>query len=64
MASTYSNIDEFFMKKALEQAEIALNEDEVPVGCVIVHHNAADGERKIIGSGYNKTNEYRNVLLT
>ena len=37
-----------FMKLAIKQAEKALNNDEVPVGCVIVK----DG--KVVGRGYNK----------
>lgn len=40
--------DEKFMKLALKQAEKAMKNQEVPVGCVIVK----DG--KIIGTGYNK----------
>jgi tRNA(adenine34) deaminase len=39
---------EHYMKLALQQAERALAEDEVPIGCVIVH-----GER-VIGSAYNQ----------
>jgi tRNA(adenine34) deaminase len=31
--------DEFFMKKALEQARIALDAGEFPVGAVLVHEN-------------------------
>lgn len=38
---------EYFMDKALEQARLALDRDEVPVGAVVV----LDG--KIIGAGYN-----------
>ncbi len=40
--------DEFFMEKALQEAEKAYNEKEVPIGCVIVYNN------EIIGKGYNK----------
>ena len=39
---------EHYMRLALAQAERALAEDEVPIGCVIVH-----GER-VIGSAYNQ----------
>ena len=31
--------DEFFMKKALQEAEIALEKGEIPVGAVIVINN-------------------------
>lgn len=41
--------DTYFMKQALHQAQIALDEDEIPVGAVIVHKN------KIIARGYNMT---------
>lgn len=38
-----------FMYAALQEAETALQKDEVPIGAVIVHHN------RIIGRGYNQT---------
>lgn len=40
--------DILFMDEALKQAEIALKEDEVPVGCVIAYKN------RIIGRGHNQ----------
>ena len=43
-----------FMRAALDQAQLALEAGEIPVGCVLVN----DG--KILTSGYNKTNETRN----
>jgi len=44
--------DEYFMKKALEQAQIAFDADEVPVGAALVN---ADGN--IIGLGYNNVEQ-------
>ncbi|KAK9931433.1 hypothetical protein M0R45_018708 [Rubus argutus] len=44
-----------FMDLAIEQAKLALDSLEVPVGCVIVE----DG--KVIASGRNRTNETRNA---
>jgi tRNA(adenine34) deaminase len=41
--------DEYFMKRALAEAKAAYDEDEVPVGAVIVH-----GDR-IIASAHNQT---------
>jgi tRNA(adenine34) deaminase len=41
--------DETFMRQAIKEAGKAFAENEVPVGCVIVH----DG--RIIGRGYNRT---------
>ena len=48
--------NEAFMREALNQAEIALKENEIPVGCVIVKCST----QQIIAKGYNKTNESRN----
>jgi tRNA(adenine34) deaminase len=47
--------DEYFMRKALAEAEKAFAEDEVPVGAVIVSNN------KIIGRGYNLTERLNDV---
>ncbi|XP_024173487.1 tRNA-specific adenosine deaminase TAD2 isoform X3 [Rosa chinensis] len=44
-----------FMELAIEQAKLALDSLEVPVGCVIVE----DG--KVIACGRNRTNETRNA---
>ncbi|MES2645379.1 MAG: nucleoside deaminase [Bacteroidota bacterium] len=41
--------DEFFMQKALQEAQLAFDEDEVPVGAIVVMQN------KIIGRGHNLT---------
>ena len=43
-----NGIDEFFMKKALEQASLAEKNGDVPIGAVVVK----DGE--IISKGYNE----------
>jgi len=40
--------DEYFMKQALLQAEMASEEDEVPIGAVVVHEN------RIIGRAHNQ----------
>jgi len=47
--------DEYFMRKALQQAEIAYDEGEIPIGAVVVHEN------KIIGKGYNQTEKLVDV---
>ncbi|KAL3623489.1 tRNA(adenine34) deaminase [Castilleja foliolosa] len=44
-----------FMKLAFEQAKLALDSFEVPVGCVIVE------DQKVISSGRNRTTETRNA---
>jgi tRNA(adenine34) deaminase len=40
--------DTYFMQEALKEAHKALKNEEVPVGCVLVH------ERRIIARGYNQ----------
>jgi tRNA(adenine34) deaminase len=41
--------DRYFMQKALQEAQLAFDEDEVPVGAIVVMQN------KIIGRGHNLT---------
>lgn len=47
--------DEYFMRKALQEAEIAFNKGEVPVGAIIVLKN------QIIGRAYNLTETLNDV---
>lgn len=47
--------DEHFMRKALEEAEMAFEEDEIPVGAVVVSNG------KIIGRGHNMTERLNDV---
>lgn len=49
----FSELNYKFMFNALEEAEKALDQDEVPIGAVIVHKN------KIIGRGYNQTEQLK-----
>lgn len=52
--------DIFYMNLALEQAKIAADEDEVPVGAVAVWD---DGERKyVVGIGRNRREKDKNAL--
>ncbi len=46
---------EYFMKLALKEAVYAYEEDEVPVGAIVVSNN------KIIGKGYNQTERLKDV---
>ncbi|MCT3949091.1 nucleoside deaminase [Elizabethkingia anophelis] len=41
--------DEYFMKKALQEAQAALEKDEVPVGCIVVYND------RIIARAHNLT---------
>lgn len=47
--------DALFMHKALEQAQRAFDEDEVPIGAVVVCNN------KIIGKGFNQTEKLKDI---
>ena len=47
---------QFFMEAALQLGQEALSCGEVPVGCVFVKNG------QIIGQGYNRTNELKNVI--
>ena len=47
--------DEYFMKKALQEAEMAFDKDEIPVGAVIVIDN------KVIARGHNLTEMLNDV---
>jgi len=47
--------DEYFMNIALQQAKQALDQDEVPIGAIVVANN------KVIGKGFNQTEILRDV---
>lgn len=47
--------DEYFMKIALQEAEAALEKDEIPVGCIIVSEN------RIIARAHNLTETLNDV---
>ena len=47
--------DEYFMKKALQEAELAFEKDEIPVGAIIVIDN------KVIARGHNLTEMLNDV---
>ena len=47
--------DEYFMKLALQEAELASEKDEVPVGCVIVSNN------RVIARAHNLTETLNDV---
>jgi tRNA(adenine34) deaminase len=49
------NPDEFFMKEALKEAQLALEADEIPVGAIIVSKGT------IIGKGHNLTQRLNDV---
>jgi tRNA(adenine34) deaminase len=47
--------DEYYMKLALKEAQYAFEEDEVPVGALVICNN------RIIGKGYNQTERLKDV---
>lgn len=47
--------DDFFMNEALKEARYALEEDEIPIGAIVVHGG------KIIGRGHNLTERLNDV---
>ena len=57
MSIDYMNID-FFMKEAIHQAKIAFENNEVPIGGVLVDNKT----NKIIVSAYNLINKLKNPI--
>lgn len=47
--------DEYFMRLALKEAAYAYEDDEVPVGAIVVSNN------RVIGKGYNQTEKLKDV---
>ena len=47
--------DEYYMKMALQEAQIALEKDEVPIGCVIFSNN------RVIAKAHNLTEALNDV---
>lgn len=47
--------DEYFMKMAFQEAELALEKDEVPIGCVMISNN------RIIAKSHNLTETLNDV---
>jgi tRNA(adenine34) deaminase len=47
--------DEYFMAKAIELAMQAYEEEEIPIGALVVYEN------RIIGKGYNQTEKLKDV---
>ncbi|RHZ67038.1 hypothetical protein Glove_303g93 [Diversispora epigaea] len=62
MTEKEKTIHHNFMQKALTLAQEAYDNHEVPVGCIFVLDDDDDNERKIIGSGRNRTNETKNGI--
>jgi len=57
----FTEDDVSFMREAISEARKALDDCEVPVGCVFVNKTQKDAPSKIVGRGFNKTNLTKNV---
>lgn len=42
------------MRQALREAALAGQEDEVPIGAIVVHHDVEGGDDRVIGSAHNQ----------
>ena len=49
MLSDQKELDQFYMRQAIQEAQKAFEKDEVPVGAVLVH------KKTVIGKAYNQT---------
>jgi tRNA(adenine34) deaminase len=45
---------EQFMRDALREAQIAFDEDEVPIGAIVVHTDPATGQQRVLGAAHNQ----------
>ncbi len=50
---------EFYMQQALREAAAAGDEDEVPIGAVVVYHDQAGGDDRVIGAAHNQREQLR-----
>lgn len=50
-------MEQKYMEKAFLQAKKAYENDEIPVGCVIICEN------RVIACGYNKKEKYKNAIM-
>jgi tRNA(adenine34) deaminase len=50
---------EEFMRHALREAEMALAEDEVPIGAIILYDDPESGSRRVIAAAHNQREQLR-----
>src|SRR3954468_24779539 len=48
-----------FMQQAIREAEVALQEDEVPIGAVVVYDDPATGDARVIAAAHNQREQLR-----
>src|SRR6187401_2584425 len=51
---SFDRLHEDYMRQALCEAAAAGQEDEVPIGAIVVHHDAEGGNDRVIGSAHNQ----------
>lgn len=54
-----SSHDALFMQRALREAQIAFDQDEVPVGAVVVRNDPSSGECRVVGIAHNQREQLR-----
>jgi len=47
------------MQQALREAQRAFDEDEVPIGALVVHDDPSTGDRRVIGVAHNQREQLR-----
>jgi tRNA(adenine34) deaminase len=47
------------MRQALHEAQAAFDEDEVPIGAVVVHADRMSGEQRVVGAAHNQREQLR-----
>src|SRR3990172_763650 len=50
---------EAFMQQALREAQAAFDEDEVPIGAVVVYEPPSDGTRRVVAAAHNQREQLR-----
>jgi tRNA(adenine34) deaminase len=47
------------MQQALREAQVAFDQDEVPIGAVVVHNDPSTGNQRVIGAAHNQREHLR-----
>src|SRR6478736_46163 len=58
-AQNDSSPHEFYMQQALREARGAGDEDEVPIGAIIVYDDVSAGEQRVIAAAHNQREQLR-----
>jgi tRNA(adenine34) deaminase len=55
----FASLDERFMREALREAQVAFDEDEVPIGAIVVHRDRHSGHERVVGAAHNQRETLR-----